>query len=66
MLFQFSRETRSWDLIAETGETLGTAKSIPGDCWEAKMTDVGGGREAWATDLDTIREWMEREATTPR
>ena len=66
MIFQFSRESRSWDLIAETGEVLGTATAIPGDCWEARMSATVGGAKAWATDLDTIREWMKTEATTPR
>ena len=66
MIFQFARETRSWDLVADTGEVIGTATSIPGDCWEAQMSALFGGAKAWATDLDTIRTWMEQEATTPR
>jgi hypothetical protein len=66
MIFQWSRETATWDLVADSGELLGTATAIPGDCWAAKMTDVGGGHEAWATDLETIKEWMTEEAAAVR
>ena len=66
MIFQFSRETRSWDLVADSGELLGTAVSIPGECWEGRMDALLGGRRAWATDLDLIQQWMMQEASTPR
>ena len=62
MIFQWSRESRTWDLVAATGELLGTASLIPDDCWEAKMTVVGGGGHAWATDLERVKEWMMEEA----
>lgn len=66
MIFQFSRETRTWDLLADTGELLGTAKMVPGDCWVAQMTDVGGGLSVWATDLDLVRDWMTSQAEAAR
>ena len=61
MIFQWSRKTGSWDLVAASGELLGRAVEVPGDCWEAKMTLLGGGHQAWATDIETIREWMFEE-----
>jgi hypothetical protein len=66
MIFQFSREARSWDLVADTGELIGTATAIPGDCWAIQMTPLFGGGKAWATDPETAREWMETEAKNPR
>ena len=66
MIFQFSREARSWELVADSGELLGTATVIPNDCWEARMTLIGGGQSAWATDLDRIKEWMIEQASVAR
>ena len=65
MIFQWSRDAATWDLVADSGELLGAAKSIPGDCWEAKMTDLCGSREAWASDLETLKEWMLEQASAP-
>jgi predicted Zn-dependent protease len=66
MIFQWSRESESWELFADSGELLGQAKETPGNLARATMTKLGGGRSAWATDLQTIREWMMTEARTPR
>jgi hypothetical protein len=62
MIFEWSKASGGWQLLADTGELLGVAKPIPGDCWSATMTTLAGGLTAVATHLDLVQEWMMAEA----
>jgi hypothetical protein len=66
MIFQWSRATRVWELVADSGESIGTASPVPGDLWEAQMSPMFGGRHALASDLDMLQRWMMAEASEPR
>jgi hypothetical protein len=62
VIFQWSRESRSWELYSDSGELLGTATETPALLARATMTKLGGGATAWGSDLQTVREWMLTEA----
>jgi len=66
MTFEWSRESRSWDLIADTGELIGMTRQMDDGTWEAQMVAIFGGRQAFATDLPTIQSWMIQEGAIPR
>ena len=74
MIFEWSRPSGTWVLVADDGAEIGTARrclcpvpsGIGGEGWQATMTPAFGGREAWSRDLDLIRTWMIREAQIAR
>ena len=65
MIFEWDGTSKVFTLLASTGELLGVAKPIPGECWEGRMEPVAGGRSAWATSLDILRDWMMDQARSP-
>jgi hypothetical protein len=58
MIFEWSRESGAWDLLADTGELLGRAWSLGGGVFQAETTALIGYRTATATSLTELRDWL--------
>ena len=62
MRWDRQRATGGWHLYAESGELIGRVRSLPGDCFEARLEPDFGGKRVAGTDLDAVRDWMIAEA----
>jgi hypothetical protein len=58
MIFAWSREAGTWELLADTGELLGRAWSLGGGVFQAEMTELAGRKTATATSLARLQGWM--------
>jgi hypothetical protein len=63
MIFEWSRESGAWELLADTGELLGRAWPLGGGTYQAETTALIGCKTATATDLTTLRDWLMSCAT---
>lgn len=58
MIFEWSRESKAWELLADTGELLGRAWPVGDGCFQAETTDLLGNYVATGTSLGVIQNWM--------
>jgi hypothetical protein len=59
MIFEWSRESGAWELLADNGALLGRAWSLGGGLYQAETTPlVGPLMTATATSLTTVRDWL--------
>jgi hypothetical protein len=67
MIFAYDKTTDGgvWELLADSGELLGRAYALRDGTVRGEMTDLAGGRKAWATDLELLQSWMMEEAHRP-
>jgi hypothetical protein len=58
MIFEWSRESRTWELLADTGELLGRAWPLGAGIYQAEMSVALQRRSATSSSLGELQTWM--------